>query len=229
MKKKSNFSQYNNIIRASIMGANDGIISIAGIVVGVAGATTNMGTILLAGLAGTLAGTVSMAMGEYVSVSSQRDSQKKIVEDQTRALKEDYQKEFDAVYQNYRDMGISEPLALKATNEMMNKDALGTTVRERFGFTLGQELDARAAAIASMLSFPAGALLPMLAISCAPTALKEGLTFITVVIALALTGYGAASFNGADKKHAALRNIISGILTMVVTYVVGMIFRGEGF
>ena len=86
MKEKNNLIQRNNIVRASIMGANDGIISIAGIVIGVSGATSHIGTILLAGFAGTLAGTVSMAMGEYVSVSSQRDAQEKIIQEQKAAL-----------------------------------------------------------------------------------------------------------------------------------------------
>lgn len=107
MKEKNNLIQRNNIVRASIMGANDGIISIAGIVIGVSGATSHIGTILLAGFAGTLAGTVSMAMGEYVSVSSQRDAQEKIVQEQKIALANDYQKEFDFVTRLKRTITIS--------------------------------------------------------------------------------------------------------------------------
>ena len=228
MKEKNSLIQRNNIIRAGIMGANDGIISIAGIVIGVSGATTHLGTILLAGFAGTLAGTVSMAMGEYVSVSSQRDAQEKIVQEQKVALATDYQKEFDFVYEKYASVGISKELAYKATDEMMKKDALATTVREHHGFSLGQELSAKGAAIASMLSFPTGALLPMLAISLIPKAWSALATFIAVLIALGFTGYAAAYLNGADKKQATLRNIIAGILTMLVTYLVGLIFKQGG-
>ena len=224
MKEKNNLIQRNNIVRASIMGANDGIISIAGIVIGVSGATSHIGTILLAGLAGT----VSMAMGEYVSVSSQRDAQEKIIQEQKEALATNYQNEFDFVYQKYRADGISNELAHKATDEMMKKDALATTVRERHGFTIGQELSAKGAAIASMLSFPTGALLPMLAISLIPKSWSALATFISVLIALGFTGYAAAYLNGADKKHATFRNIIAGILTMLVTYVVGLLFKQGG-
>lgn len=130
------------------MGANDGIISIAGIVLGVASATSDMGTILLAGFAGTLAGTVSMAMGEYVSVSSQQDAQRKAAHDQSIALENNYAQEFNYVLEKYKEIGISAELAQKATKEMMNQDALGTTVRERHGFTLGNELSAKGAAVA---------------------------------------------------------------------------------
>ncbi|AGY44398.1 VIT1/CCC1 transporter family protein [Lactococcus lactis] len=228
MKEKNNLIQRNNIVRASIMGANDGIISIAGIVIGVSGATSHIGTILLAGFAGTLAGTVSMAMGEYVSVSSQRDAQEKIIQEQKVALATNYQNEFDFVYQKYRADGISNELAHKATDEMMKKDALATTVRERHGFTIGQELSAKGAAIASMISFPTGALLPMLAISLIPKSWSALATFISVLIALGFTGYAAAYLNGADKKHATFRNIIAGILTMLVTYVVGLLFKQGG-
>ena len=226
--KEENLFQRNNIIRASVMGANDGIISIAGIVIGVAGATSHVGTVILAGFAGTLAGTVSMAMGEYVSVSSQHDAQQKVAHEQKQALESDYEGEFEFVCQKYQETGISEILAMKATAEMMEKDALGTTVRERHGFTLGQELSAKGAALASMLSFPAGALLPMLAISLIPSFWNKIATVFAVLIALAFTGYAAARLNGADKMHAAMRNVIAGILTMLVTYLVGLLFRQGG-
>jgi VIT1/CCC1 family predicted Fe2+/Mn2+ transporter len=227
-KKKRSLIQKNNIIRAAIMGANDGIISIAGIVIGVSGATSHIGTILLAGFAGTLAGTVSMAMGEYVSVSSQRDAQEKIIHEQKLALATSYQQEFDFVYHKYCASGISATLAYQATDEMMKKDALSTTVRERHGFTIGQELSAKSAAIASMLSFPTGALLPMLAIALLPRGLSTMATFCAVLIALGFTGYAAAYLNGADKKHATLRNIVAGVLTMLVTYAVGILFKQGG-
>ncbi len=226
--KEESLLQKNNIIRAGVMGANDGIISIAGIVLGVASATSDMGTILLAGFAGTLAGTVSMAMGEYVSVSSQQDAQRKAAHDQSIALENNYDQEFNYVLEKYKEIGISAELAQKATKEMMNQDALGTTVRERHGFTLGNELSAKGAAVASMLAFPTGALLPMLAISFLPTGWNMFATFIAVLIALALTGYAAARLNGADKKHAVIRNVFAGLLTMAVTYFVGYLFRQGG-
>lgn len=222
---KQSLMQRNNLIRAGVMGANDGILSVSGIVLGVAGATSNTGTILLAGFAGMLAGTVSMAMGEYVSVSSQHDAQEKVRRIQTDALTTNYDGEFAYIQNKYTSDGISLKLARQATEEMMSKDALTTTVRERYGFTLDHELSAGGAAMASLISFPIGSILPMLAISTTPKDMREIATFIAVIIALTLTGYSAAVLNGANKKRAALRNVIAGVFTMVVTYIIGSLFR----
>lgn len=222
---KQSLMQRNNLIRAGVMGANDGILSVSGIVLGVAGATSNTGTILLAGFAGMLAGTVSMAMGEYVSVSSQHDAQEKVRCVQTEALKSQYDTEFTFVKDKYVAEGISSHLAHQAAEEMMSKDPLTTTVRERYGFTLDHELSAGGAALASLISFPIGSILPMLAISVMPRSMREIATFIAVVIALALTGYAASALNGANKQKAVMRNIIAGVFTMIVTYVIGSLFR----
>ncbi|WP_270313905.1 VIT1/CCC1 transporter family protein [Leuconostoc citreum] len=222
---KQSLMQRNNLIRAGVMGANDGILSVSGIVLGVAGATSNTGTILLAGFAGMLAGTVSMAMGEYVSVSSQHDAQEKVRRVQTEALKSQYDTEFTFVKDKYVAEGISSHLAHQAAEEMMSKDPLTTTVRERYGFSLDHELSAGGAALASLISFPIGSILPMLAISVMPRSMREIATFIAVVIALALTGYAAAALNGANKQKAVMRNIIAGVFTMIITYVIGSLFR----
>ena len=222
---KQSLMQRNSLIRAGVMGANDGILSVSGIVLGVAGATSNTGTILLAGFAGMLAGTVSMAMGEYVSVSSQHDAQEKVRRVQTEALKSQYDTEFTFVKDKYVAEGISSHLAHQAAEEMMSKDPLTTTVRERYGFSLDHELSAGGAALASLISFPIGSILPMLAISVMPRSMREIATFIAVVIALALTGYAAAALNGANKQKAVMRNIIAGVFTMIVTYVIGSLFR----
>ena len=222
---KQSLMQRNNLIRAGVMGANDGILSVSGIVLGVAGATSNTGTILLAGFAGMLAGTVSMAMGEYVSVSSQHDAQEKVRRVQTEALKSQYDTEFTFVKDKYVAEGISSHLAHQAAEEMMSKDPLTTTVRERYGFSLDHELSAGGAALASLISFPIGSILPMLAISVMPRSMREIATFIAVVIALALTGYAAAALNWANKQKAVMRNIIAGVFTMIVTYVIGSLFR----
>ena len=222
---KQSLMQRNNLIRAAVMGANDGILSVSGIVLGVAGATSHTGTILLAGLAGMLAGTVSMAMGEYVSVSSQHDAQEKVRRVQTEALATNYDDEFSYVEDKYVADGISPHLAQQATEEMMTKDALTTTVRERYGFSLDHELSAGGAALASLISFPIGSILPMVAISLMPRDMREVATFIAVIVALAITGYAAASLNGANKKRVALRNVVAGIFTMIVTYAIGSLFR----
>ena len=221
MTDKQTLAQRNNLIRAAVMGANDGILSVSGIVIGVAGATTNSFAIFIAGFAGALAGTVSMAMGEYVSVHSQNDAQVKAEETQTVALKTGYATEFAFVQQKYMNQGISTDLAAQATREMMAKDALGTTVRERYGFTLHHEVSAIGAAVASMIAFPLGSVLPMLAITLLPPHVRVPATAVAVLIALAITGYAAAHLSGANERRATVRNVVAGIFTMIVTYLIG--------
>lgn len=224
MKQKMTLAQRVNILRASVMGANDGILSVAGIVVGVAGATTNSYSILISGLAGMLAGTISMAMGEYVSVNAQKDAQKMAIKRQKAALTEDYDAESAMVMQKYVDQGISAPLAQQATKEMMQDDALVTTVRERYGFNPSEFISPYAAGIASMVSFPTGSILPLISITFFPPRIKVLATVIAVAIALAITGYSAAVLGNADCKHSVFRNVVSGLLTMLVTYFIGHLF-----
>ena len=221
--EKQTLAQRINIIRAGVMGSNDGILSVAGIVIGVAGATSNTFSIFISGIAGMIAGTVSMAMGEYVSVNSESDSQKNAVEKQKVALRDNYQTEFNIVKEKYMNSGISDELATKATTEMMNKDALVTTVREKYGFNVNQFTSPYAAAIASMISFPTGSILPLVAISLFPANIKVIATFIAVLIALSLTGYAAAMLSNANRLKSTLRNVASGMLTMLVTYLIGLL------
>ncbi|KPN81426.1 VIT1/CCC1 transporter family protein [Apilactobacillus kunkeei] len=221
--KKQTLAQRINIIRAGVMGSNDGILSVAGIVIGVAGATSNTFSIFISGIAGMIAGTVSMAMGEYVSVNSESDSQKNAVERQKVALRDNYDSEFKIVKEKYMNSGISDELATKATTEMMNKDALVTTVREKYGFNVNQFTSPYAAAIASMISFPTGSILPLVAISLFPANIKVVATFIAVLIALSLTGYAAAMLSNANRLKSTLRNVASGMLTMLVTYLIGLL------
>ena len=218
--KQNTLAQKINVIRASVMGANDGILSVAGIVLGVAGATTNSFAIFISGISGMLAGTVSMAMGEYVSVNSQKDSQENAVNHQRQALEEDYQKELDFVAEKYAKTGIPEDLAQKAAREMMEKDALLTTVRERYGF----DMHPYQAAIASMIAFSLGSLLPLLTITFAKHSIRVPLTVVSVVVALAITGYAAAVIGKAVRRRAVVRNVIAGLLTMGATYLIGSLF-----
>ena len=210
-----------NIMRAAVMGANDGILSVAGIVVGVAGATTNSFAIFISGFAGAIAGTVSMAMGEYVSVNTQKDAQRRAVMEQKRAVDDHYDDEFNFVKQKYVDSGIKAELATQATKEMMEKDAVVTTVRERYGFNVNEFTSPYAAAIASMIAFPTGSILPMVAITLLPQSMRIWGTFIAVIIGLTITGYTAACLGQSDTKKGVFRNIVAGILTMIVTFYIG--------
>ncbi|MGY5270825.1 VIT1/CCC1 transporter family protein [Lactiplantibacillus plantarum] len=224
MKKRMSLAQRVNILRASVMGANDGILSVAGIVVGVAGATTNSFSILISGLAGMLAGTISMAMGEYVSVNTQKDSQKMAITKQKAALADDCEAEASLVVQKYVDQGISKPLAQQATREMMAEDALTTTVRERYGFNPNQFISPYAAGIASMIAFPTGSILPLVSITFFPPRVKVLATVLAVGIALMITGYVAAMLGNANRRRGMVRNVVAGLLTMIVTYFIGHLF-----
>ena len=224
MKKRMSLAQRVNILRASVMGANYGILSVAGIVVGVAGATTNSSSILISGLAGMLAGTISMAMGEYVSVNTQKDSQKMAITKQKAALADDYEAEASLVVQKYVNQGISKPLAQQATREMMAEDALTTTVRERYGFNPNQFISPYAAGIASMIAFPTGSILPLVSITFFPPRVKVLATVLAVGIALMITGYVAAMLGNANRRRGMVRNVVAGLLTMIVTYFIGHLF-----
>lgn len=227
-KKEKSLANKVNLIRAIVMGANDGILSIAGIVIGVASSGISTHAILLSGIAGMLAGTVSMAMGEYVSVSTQHDTQRKAILMEQHALDDDYQKEFNFIKNKYIKTGISADLADQATQEMLSdNNELAVAVRERYGFDINDQTSAISAAIASMISFPTGSILPLVAISLLPVKIRIFGTFIAVVIALAITGYIAAILSKSNRLKSTIRNIISGMVTMVVTYGVGLIFRNH--
>ncbi|MHA3065414.1 VIT1/CCC1 transporter family protein [Lacticaseibacillus saniviri] len=224
MKKKQGLAERINIMRASVMGANDGILSVAGIVIGVAGATSNNYAIFLAGISGMLAGTISMAMGEYVSVNAQRDTEQRAIMREKVALDEHPATEIDFITQRYVDTGIRPELANKAATEMLQREPLVAGVRERYGFDPREKTSAIGAAVASMISFPTGSILPLLAITLLPANIKIIGTMIAVIIALSITGYAAATLGNANRMKATLRNVISGLLTMLVTYMIGLAF-----
>lgn len=220
---KDTLAQKINVMRAAVMGANDGILSVAGIVIGVAGATTNNYAVFLSGISGMLAGTVSMAMGEYVSVNTQKDSQKKAIIEQKLALENDFQREFQLVENKFLKQGIKKELAQKATQEMMTNAPLVTTIREKYGFDPRSFTSPYAAALASMISFPTGSILPLVAILFFSVKIRIFATFLAVIIALAITGLAAAILGHANWKHGIVRNVVSGMLTMMVTYVIGVL------
>ncbi|CAJ1178777.1 hypothetical protein FD33_GL002097 [Companilactobacillus paralimentarius DSM 13238 = JCM 10415] len=223
-KKKQSLAEKINVMRASVMGANDGIISVAGIVIGVASAQSNNHAIFLSGIAGMLAGTISMAMGEWVSVSTQRDTEKRAIEKESAQLDGHYDEEFSYIRDKYQSTGISKELATQATTEMLSDDPLDVAVRERYGFNPKEQTSAIAAALASMISFPTGSILPLVSITMFPQSIKLFATVIAVIIALMITGYAAATLGGAKRSKAVIRNVVSGLLTMFVTYAIGSLF-----
>ena len=210
-----------NWLRAAVLGANDGIVSTAGLVVGVAGATGNRNTILVAGVAGLAAGALSMAAGEYVSVSTQRDSEHALLEKERRELAEDPEEELAELADIYVGKGLSEELALRVARELTEHDALGAHAEAELGIDPEELTNPWHAAWASMSAFTLGALLPLLAILLSPAGDRIWVTAVAVVVALAFTGWGSARLGQAPVRPAVLRNIAGGLVAMLVTYAIG--------
>lgn len=213
-----------NWLRAAVLGANDGIVSTASIILGVAGATDSRHTIFIAGLAGLVAGAFSMAVGEYVSVSSQRDAERSFIKREKRRLREDPDHELDGLAQAYMAKGVSAKTARQVAVELSEKDALKAHLEAELKLDEDDLNNPVQAAIASMLSFTAGALIPLVAVMVAPQDIRIAVTFVAVLLALTLTGYMSATVGGASRRRAVLRVVVGGALAMVLTYLVGYAF-----
>jgi VIT1/CCC1 family predicted Fe2+/Mn2+ transporter len=213
-----------NWLRAGVLGANDGIVSTAGIVVGVAGATSQRGPIFTAGLAGLVAGAVSMALGEYVSVSSQRDSETAQLEQERRELAEMPDRELDELAALYRAKGLSPSTARTVAEELTANDPLAAHLDAELHLDPEDLANPFEAAFASALSFTLGALLPLVAILLPPAAWRVTVTFVAVLIALGLAGAASARIGGSDPRRAVLRVVIGGAAGLALTYTIGRLF-----
>jgi VIT1/CCC1 family predicted Fe2+/Mn2+ transporter len=212
-----------NWMRAGVLGANDGIVSTAGIVVGVAGATDDRHAILIAGVAGLFAGALSMAAGEYVSVSTQRDTEQALLAKERRELAEEPEEELAELAYIYQQKGLSPELALQVAEQLTEHDALGAHAEAELGIDPNNLTSPWQAAFASMVSFTVGALLPLLTITLASAATRLWVTVGSVAVALALTGWASARLGEADVRRAVLRNVAGGLLAMAVTYLIGQL------
>jgi vacuolar iron transporter family protein len=210
-----------NWLRASVLGANDGIVSTAGIVVGVSGATVDRVVLLFAGVAGVVAGAMSMAVGEYVSVSSQRDSQKAELEHERMQLERDPVYGLEQLTDLVQAQGIDRDLAHQVAVQLTRRDALAAHARYELGIDPDELTNPWQAAFASMTSFVLGAVIPLAAILLSATSIAVLVTVIAVVIALTLTGSISAGLGKAPRVPATLRNVGGGVLAMAVTYGVG--------
>jgi vacuolar iron transporter family protein len=217
-----------NWLRAGVLGANDGIVSISGLVIGMAGATDNSVIILTAGLAGIVAGAISMAAGEYVSVSSQRDSERALLEKERYELKNFPEEELEELAYLYEDKGLSHKTALLVAKELTKHDAFAAHVDIELGIDPKNLTNAWHAAFASALAFLVGAVIPLLAIILPPASIRIPFTFISVIIALAITGILSAKIGGANILRATLRVVIGGAIAMIITYGIGRFFNVEG-
>lgn len=210
-----------NALRAGVLGANDGIVSTAAVVVGVAGATASTGVIALAGIAAAVGGAVSMALGEYVSVSSQRDSEKNVMAQVSAALAADPRAELDALAGLYEERGIAPGTSRAVAEQLSSRDALDAHLRERHNIDATDVASPWHAALASFLAFAAGALLPLLAILLPAAQLRVPVTFVVTLAGLALTGAVAAGIGGGSRLRAALRVLLGGALALAATYLIG--------
>ncbi|NKQ55275.1 VIT family protein [Amycolatopsis sp. K13G38] len=213
-----------NWLRAGVLGANDGIVSVAGIVVGVAGATADRTSVLMAGIAGLVAGALSMAGGEYVSVSTQRDTEKAMLKLEKYELKTMPEAEEAELAEIYQEKGLSAELAAKVARELTEKDALAAHADAELGIDPDDLTSPWQAAWASFVSFSIGALLPLLAIVLPPVSWRVWACGGGVVIGLFITGYVSARLGNARARRAVLRNVGVGVLTMLITYWVGALF-----
>jgi vacuolar iron transporter family protein len=211
-----------NWLRAGVLGANDGIVSTAGIVMGVAGATSDRTAILVAGVAGLAAGALSMAAGEYVSVSTQRDSERALLDKERRELAEEPDDELAELAGIYRDKGLSEVLARQVAEELTAYDALGAHAEAELGLDPDDLTNPWTAAWASMLAFTVGALLPLLMIILTPAGARIPATVVAVAVALAFTGWESARLGYGPPGRAVARNVAGGLLAMAVTYLIGV-------
>ncbi|MGV1003575.1 MAG: VIT1/CCC1 transporter family protein [Candidatus Nanopelagicales bacterium] len=210
-----------NWLRAAVLGANDGIVSTAGLVFGVAGATSDHVALLIAGIAAVVAGALSMAGGEYVSVSSQRDTEQAALAAQSAALLSDPAGKLAELAEFYAQRGMPQQLATKVAEELTAHDALEAHARTGLGIDAGHRTSPASAAVASMLAFAAGAVIPLASIVMAPTAIRLPATVAAVLVALGITGVTSARLGGAPVGPAVIRNVVVGSSAMAITYAVG--------
>lgn len=217
-----------NWLRAGVLGANDGIVSIAGLVVGVAGATHSLTVLATAGVAGLVAGALSMAAGEYISVSTQRDAEKAYIKQEKAQLKKNPEGALAELASAYVDRGLSEQTALVVAKELSKKDALAAHLEVQFGLEEDDLTNPWHAAIASAASFTLGGLIPVAAVLLPPESVRVPVAFAAVIPALALTGYVSAKLSDANPRRAVVRVIIGGAVAMLITYGIGRIFNISG-
>lgn len=217
-----------NWLRAAVLGANDGIISTAGLVVGVAGATNSSLVIFTAGIAGIVAGAISMAAGEYVSVSSSRDMEKALLEREKYELENFPEEELEELVEIYQYKGLSKKTARTVAQELTAKDPLAAHFDAELHIDPENLTNPWHAAFASTISFTLGALIPILAILLPPKNVHVQFTFIAVVFALIITGAISAKVGGANIKRAVVRVVLGGIIAMSVTYAIGRLFGVSG-
>lgn len=220
----SHFIHRSNWLRAAVLGANDGIISISSLAIGVATANTTRNAILLATVAGLVAGALSMAAGEYVSVSSQTDIEKADIKREEQELKEMPEEELRILAEIYEKRGLKKETAIQVAKELTAADALGTHIRDELGINEISQANPIQAAIASGAAFTAGGILPLLVTIFAPVRNMEYFLYGFTIISLVILGAVSAKTGGSSIKKAIVRIVIWGTIAMVLSALVGYLF-----
>ena len=222
--KESHRGSRTGWLRAAVLGANDGTISVASLVVGVAASGAAHGSILITGVAGLVAGAMAMAAGEYVSVQSQADTEKADLDKERRELATEPENELAELTAIYVDRGLDEPLARQVAEKLMSNDALGAHSRDELGISETMPTRPIQAAMASAVSFSVGALIPLAASLLAPSTRVAVVTSATALVALVILGGAAAYAGGAPVAKGALRVAFWGALAMAFTAGAGRFF-----
>lgn len=217
-----------NWLRAAVLGANDGIVSVSSVIVGVAGASDSRTFILTAGFAALVAGALSMAVGEYVSVSTQRDTERALITKERIELAVYPAQELEELVVIYENKGLSRATAEIVAKEFTAKDAFAAHLDAELGIDPDNLTDPFHAAYASGLAFLSGAIIPIVAIALSPKSIQIPMTFVSVIIALIFTGTLSAHAGGASKIKATIRVVIGGLLAMVITFGIGKLFGVVG-
>lgn len=215
-----------NWLRASVLGANDGVVSMAALVVGVAGADASLHTLLITGVAGILAGAFSMAAGEYVSVSSQKDTEEALLAKERRELEEEAEFELEELTTIYERKGLARTTAEQVAKELTAHDAFTAHAEAELGIDPTSLTNPVHASFASALSYTAGGIIPLVAIILPSEATRLYWTYGAVGIALLLTGIISARVSGAPIIKTTARVLIGGMLAMVITFYAGKFLGG---
>ena len=211
-------------LRAAVLGANDGIVSTSALVIGVAAADSSRSAVITAGIAGLVAGAMSMAAGEFISVSSQRDAEQADMWIEAMAIEENRVAELRELAKIYEDRGVEPGLARLVAEQLMTHDPVGAHMRDELGITEIATARPLQAAWTSMLAFTAGAILPVVAVALAPRSTRIAVTAIAAICALIGLGALGAALGGAPWKRAAARVVTWSSLAMALTYVIGRAF-----
>jgi VIT1/CCC1 family predicted Fe2+/Mn2+ transporter len=218
---ETHLSYRSGWLRAAILGANDGIVSTASLVLGVAASGASGTAIVTAGIAGLAAGALSMAAGEYVSVSSQRDSERADLTLERKELRSDPEGELRELAGIYESRGLQPDLANRVAQALTDSDALQAHARDELGLTEERQARPFQAAWASALSFSAGAILPVIAVAAAPASARIVTCVVVTVVALAILGWSGARLGGGSRAGATARGVLGGALALAVTSGIG--------